>query len=500
MKNEIPIGIALGILSFLLYRGYDLTPLFILAILGGFLLVISKKKGLLNLETHQKVVENISFSFEDIGGLETPKQELKEALEFLLKSMIVNKMGIRPIKGILLTGPPGTGKTLLAKAAAGYSDAVFIATSGSEFIEMYAGVGAQRVRNLFSRAREMARKQKKHRAIIFIDEIEVLGGKRGSNTSHMEYDQTLNQLLVEMDGLRSQIDVQILLIAATNRPDLLDSAILRPGRFDRQVKVDLPDKTSRLDILKIHCANKPLADDVDLEEIAASTFSFSGAHLENVANEAAILALREESPVIKQAHIREAVDKVILGEKLSNRTKNAEILHRVAVHEAGHAIMSEILSPGSVDQITVTSRGNALGYVRHTQKEEQTLYTRSALDKEIMILLAGAVSEEIFLSERSTGAANDFQKAMELTQKIVSTGLSKLGVISTELLPEREYYDTCQEIIGTLERKTRLILGEKKSLFKQLVDLLKVKEKISGVEVRKLLATSQEFAEIAVNH
>jgi ATP-dependent metalloprotease FtsH len=488
MKKELTLGLVLGILSFLLYRGYDLTPLFILTILGGFLFVISRKKGLLNLETHQKVVENINFSFEDIGGLETPKQELKEALEFLLKSTEVNKMGIRPIKGILLTGPPGTGKTLLAKAAAGYSDAVFLTTSGSEFIEMYAGVGAQRVRSLFNRAREMARKQKKHRAIIFIDEIEVLGGKRGSNTSHLEYDQTLNQLLVEMDGLNAQMDVQILLIAATNRPDLLDSAILRPGRFDRQVKVDLPDKTGRLDILKIHCANKPLGGDVDLAEIAASTFGFSGAHLENVANEAAILALREGSKTIRQAHLHEAVDKVILGEKLSNRTKNAEILHRVAIHEAGHAIMSEILIPGSVDQITVTSRGNALGYVRHTQKEEQILYTRSALEKEIMILLAGSVSEEIFLNEKSTGAANDFQKAMELTQKIVSTGLSRLGVISTELLPEKEYYDTCQEIIQTLEKKASEILVAKKNLFRQLVDVLKIKEKISGMDMRKILA------------
>ncbi|MGI6606203.1 MAG: AAA family ATPase [Peptococcia bacterium] len=488
MKKELIIGLVLGILSFLLYRGYDLTPLFIMAILGGFLFVISRKKGLLNLETHQKVVENINFSFEDIGGLETPKQELKEALEFLLKSTEVNKMGIRPIKGILLTGPPGTGKTLLAKAAAGYSDAVFITTSGSEFIEMYAGVGAQRVRSLFNRAREMARKQKKHRAIIFIDEIEVLGGKRGSNTSHLEYDQTLNQLLVEMDGLNAQMDVQILLIAATNRPDLLDSAILRPGRFDRQVKVDLPDKTGRLDILKIHCTNKPLGGDADLEEIAASTYGFSGAHLENVANEAAILALREGSKAIRQTHLREAVDKVILGEKLSNRAKNAEILHRVAIHEAGHAIMSEILIPGSVDQITVTSRGNALGYVRHTQKEEQILYTRSALEKEIMILLAGSVSEEIFLTEKSTGAANDFQKAMELTQKIVSTGLSKLGVISTELLPEKEYYETCQEIIQTLEKKVGDLLREKKNLFGQLVDVLKIKEKISGMDVRKILA------------
>jgi len=487
-KKEITIGIIFGVLSYLLYIGYDLTPLVILGLLGYFLYVISRKRGLLNLANHQKVIENINFSFEDIGGLDTPKQELKEALEFLIKSSLVYKMGIRPIKGILLTGPPGTGKTLLAKAAAGYSDAVFISTSGSEFIEMYAGVGAQRVRNLFQKAREMARIQKKHRAIIFIGEIEVLGGKRGNNTSHLEYDQTLNQLLVEMDGMSTETDVQLLLIAATNRPDLLDSAILRPGRFDRQVKVDFPDKESRLAILQLHCLNKPLDKNVDLAEIAATTYGFSGAHLENVANEAAILALREKGSVIKQVHLREAVDKVILGEKLSDRFKNAETLHRVAVHETGHALISETLNPGSVDQITVTSRGNALGYVRHTQKEEQSLYTKSALDKEIMILLAGALSEELFLGERSTGAANDFQQAMELVQQIVSTGLSRLGVISLELLPEKEFYYVCQEIIRELENQTRKVLQGKDILLLRVVEVLKSKEKISGREFRQILS------------
>ncbi|NLO75744.1 MAG: AAA family ATPase [Clostridia bacterium] len=493
-KMEIGMGLLFGSLSYLIYIGYDITPFIILAFLLYLLYVISRKKGLINITTAQKTVENIKFSFDDIGGLETPKQELKEALEFLIKSNVVNKMGIRPIKGILLTGPPGTGKTLLAKAAAGYSDAVFIATSGSEFIEMYAGVGAQRIRNLFQKARETARNSKKHRAIIFIDEIEVLGGKRGNNTSHLEYDQTLNQLLVEMDGMNTQTDVQVLLIAATNRPDLLDSAILRPGRFDRQVKVDLPDKDSRLSILQLHCQNKPLDKEVNLEEIASSTYGFSGAHLENVANEAAILALREKSRLIKQVHLREAVDKVILGEKLSDRAKNAQTLHRVSIHEAGHALMSEILTPGSVDQITVTSRGNALGYVRHTPKEEQTLYTKSDLEREIMILLAGALSEELFLLERSTGAANDFQKAMELTQRIVSCGLSRLGVISLELLPEQEFYQVCQEIIKELEAKTREILQGKNVLISKVVDVLKKKEKISGIEFREILSAHKEMS------
>jgi len=492
MKKEITIGLVFGTLSYLVYIGYDITPFVILGILMFFLFMVSRKKGLINITTPQKTVKNLKFTFEDIGGLDTPKQELKEALEFLIKSTTVHKMGIRPIKGILLTGPPGTGKTLLAKAAAGYSDAVFIATSGSEFIEMYAGVGAQRVRNLFQKAREMARNQKKHRAVIFIDEIEVLGGKRGNNTSHLEYDQTLNQLLVEMDGLNSQTDVQILLIAATNRPDLLDSALLRPGRFDRQVKIDLPDKDSRLSILQLHCNNKPLDKKVNLEEIATSTYGFSGAHLENVTNEAAILALREKNHLITQVHFREAVDKVILGEKLSDRSKSAATLQRVSIHEAGHALISEILNPESVDQITVTSRGNALGYVRHTPKEEQTLYTKSDLEKEIMILLGGAISEELFLQERSTGAANDFQKAMELTQRIVSSGLSRLGVISVEHLPEQEFYHVSQEIIKALEKKTKEILEGKQELINRIVENLKIKEKISGVEFREILSAEQK--------
>ena len=491
-KTEIAIGLLLGCFSYLIYIGYEITPFIILGFLMYLLYMISRKKGLINVTTSQKTVENIKFSFDDIGGLVTPKQELKEALQFLIKSNLVSKMGIRPIKGILLTGPPGTGKTLLAKAAAGYSDAIFIATSGSEFIEMYAGVGAQRVRKLFQKAREMARTQKKHRAIIFIDEIEVLGGKRGSNTSHLEYDQTLNQLLVEMDGLNAQTDVRILLIAATNRQDLLDSAILRPGRFDRQVKVDLPDKASRLSILQLHCQNKPLDQEVNLEEIASSTFGFSGAHLENVANESAILALREKSQLIKQFNLREAVDKVILGEKLSDRVKNAQTLYRVSIHETGHALVSEILAPGSVDQITVTSRGNALGYVRHTHKEDQALYTKSDLEREIMILLAGALSEELFLHERSTGAANDFQKAMELTQRIVSCGLSRLGVISLEHLPEQEFYHVCQEIIKELENKTREILQGKNTLICKAVEVLQKKEKISGIEFREILAAYQQ--------
>lgn len=486
MKKEIAAGILLGMFTYLFYLGYDVSPLLILGGLGAALYFVSKKRGLIRVESYQKMINERTFTFEDIGGQETPKQELKEALQFLLKSEEVNRMGIRPLKGILLTGPPGTGKTLLAKAAAGYSDAVFIATSGSEFIEMYAGVGAQRVRGLFQSARETARKQKRNRAIIFIDEIDVLGGKRGSHSSHLEYDQTLNQLLVEMDGLTNSEEIRILLIAATNRPDLLDPALLRPGRFDRQLVVDLPDREGRLAILKLHCRNKPLADDVNLEEIASGTYGFSGAHLESLANEAAILALRDSSPKIRQAHLAEAIDKVIMGEKLENRTCE-KTLYRVAIHEAGHAFVSEMLKPGSVEQVTVTSRGNALGYVRHSQDDEQKLYTRSEIDKKIMILLAGSVSEAIFLGERSTGAANDFQQAMDLTGKIISNGLSRLGVISSDSVPKELLYQVSQEIIRDLEQKTQSIILSARGIMLRIAEALKAREKLSGNELRDLI-------------
>lgn len=486
-KTEILLGLYLGCLAYLIIRGYNVSPLLILSGFGYGLYFMSKKKGLLQSNSHDRIITSVTnFSFADIGGQETAKRELKEALEFLINSRHMQELGIRPLKGILLTGPPGTGKTLLAKAAANYSDAVYLATSGSEFIEMYAGVGAQRVRALFQKAREMARKQKKNRAIIFIDEIEVLGGKRGSNSSHLEYDQTLNQLLVEMDGLTTNEDVQILLIAATNRADLLDSALLRPGRFDRQVKVDLPDKEGRLAILRIHCRNKPLAEDINLEELAAATFGFSGAHLESLTNEAAILALREKSNKVTMNHLRDAVDKVILGEKLENRT-NKEVLYRVAIHEAGHAIMGEILKPGSVDQVTVTSRGNALGYIRQNQKDEQRLYTRSALDKEIMILLAGAGSEEIIFGEKSTGSGNDFQRALDLTGKIVSNGLSRLGVVNIELLPKNEFYLICQEILRELELRTAEILTANRQFLLMIANQLQRNEKINGNELRAIL-------------
>ena len=487
MKLELLIGVMVGILGFLLFLGFDIIPLIILGFMFYFLYVALGRRGLLKVENYQEVISSDGFQFDQIGGQAVAKRELQEALEFLIKSEEVITRGIRPLKGILLTGPPGTGKTLLAKAAATYSDAIYLSTSGSEFIEMYAGVGAQRVRKLFQGARDKAKKAKKNRAIIFIDEIDVLGGKRGQNSNHMEYDQTLNQLLVEMDGLTTQEDISILIIGATNRPDLLDPALLRPGRFDRQVKVDLPTLEGRLEILKLHCRNKQLDADVNLEDIAKETYNFSGAHLENVANEAAILALREKSKTIKTIHLKEAVDKVMLGEKLANKS-NPEILNRVALHEAGHALISELVKPNSVSQVTVTSRANALGYVRQNQEEDQLLYTAKELRDQIKVCLAGAMAEEVVLGNKSTGAGNDYQQAVKIAKTIISTGLSTLGILSFENIPSEMLNNEIKNIISEEELIVQELIKNNSQVLLRIAEILKEYEKIDGDKIREILA------------
>lgn len=294
-----------------------LASIFIAFVLINFFL----GRGMIGAAGTTKMPELLSF--DEIGGQEMARRELKEALDFLVNGDNLKHYGIRPLKGILLTGPPGTGKTLLAKASAHYTDSVFLYASGSDFVEMYVGVGARRVRGLFKEAHQLAKKQKKQSAIIFIDEIDVLGGKRDGTYQAKEADQTLNQLLTEMDGLFSH-DPRILMIAATNRKDILDDALLRPGRFDRQIQIDLPDKNGRLQILFIHSQNKPVSVDVQLDLIADQTFGFSGAQLESLMNEAAVYAFREERVTIEQAHLTQAIDKVLLGETNDRRSNETD--------------------------------------------------------------------------------------------------------------------------------------------------------------------------------
>ncbi|MHB1391575.1 MAG: AAA family ATPase [Clostridia bacterium] len=488
MKNkEIIAGAAAGILLFLTLKGVNILPLLFFAGLIGAIYYInfSKKQGKSTDFTSQE--RNVcSISFDDIGGQEVAKNELREALEFMKNDDQIKHLGIRPLKGILLSGPPGTGKTLLAKAAAQFTNSVFLSASGSEFVEMYVGVGAQRVRKLFDQARQAAKKLKKPSAVIFIDEIEVLGGARGQNHGHQEHDQTLNELLVQMDGISSNEDVKVLIIGATNRADMLDSALLRPGRFDRLVKVDLPDKKGRLHILKLHAKNKPLGADVSIDALSKDTFGFSGAQLESVTNEAAILAMREGSDKINSHHFRSAIEKVMMGEKL-DRLPSKEEKQRIAVHESGHAIIGELKLPASVASVNVASRSNALGYVRQTQENDMYLYTCDHLKSRIAVALAGTLSEEIIFENRSTGGSNDFKHASDMAKQIIYSGMSELGIISVEDIPRDQLHSAITTILREVENETRELLLKHKRELKQVTELLLDKETISGDELRLVL-------------
>jgi len=482
----------LACLIFLGIQGYNVIPLLFL---GGLLYFLFLTVGSQGLRRRQHTVLQASqvptVSFEDVGGQENSKKELVEALDFVRDRDSLLALGIRPLKGILLVGPPGTGKTMLAKAAASYTDSVFIATSGSEFIEVYAGVGAQRVRDVFRQAREEARKRGKKSAIIFIDELEVLGGKRGKHSSHLEYDQTLNQLLVEMDGLTvSEHEVLVLVVGATNRADLLDEALLRPGRFDRVVRVELPDKTARYQIITLHVRNKPLAEDVDLHEIARQTFGFSGAHLESVANEAAILARRAGKGEIGQTEFIEAIEKVMLGERIDRQPSQSE-LRRVAFHEGGHALVGEVLKPGYVSSINISPRGATLGYVRNTPAEDVYLYTKEMLEDEICVALGGAVAEELMFGNRSTGAGNDFQNALGLAKRIVYGGLSPLGVIDEETVPAQQVHDMITAVLRREEERAHRLLCQFRGVLEIVANRLLHDEMLTGEELRSMLLEPQ---------
>lgn len=498
MIKEILCGAAAALLAVLAWQGVNVVPVLFLAAVIVFAWMMAGSRNVNKSFSHVDRGKAAGLiSFRQIGGQETAKKELLEALDFIRFPEKVARMGIRPLKGILLVGPPGTGKTLLAKAAAQYTDSVFIAASGSEFIEMYAGVGAQRVRQLFEKARNLALKEKKKSAIIFIDEIEILGGKRGTHTSHHEYDQTLNQLLVEMDGMTSDERVRTLVIGATNRADLLDDALTRPGRFDRIVQIELPDVDARYEILRIHVKNKPLDKNVDLWQIARETFGFSGAHLESVTNEAAILAMRENARTITHKHFCDAIDKVIMGEKLERKPDKDE-LWRIAVHEVGHALVSETVRPGSVSAITITSRGKALGYMRQVPEKDSYLHTREYLEGQIAILLGGSVAEELVVGNRSTGALNDFKQAVQAARQIIAAGMSDLGVVSMEDLPGNLLHRTVRDIISRQEKSALDMLTPFQGLLPRLATLLTEQEKISGDDLRERIKACSGQEEVQI--
>lgn len=495
-NKEIIAGVAAGVLLFLMLQGVNILPIVFLLGLIGIVYYVNFGRQPINSVSFASAERSIcTISFDDIGGQEVAKNELREALEFIKNSDHMKLLGIRPLKGILLSGPPGTGKTLLAKAAAQYTDSVFLSASGSEFVEMYVGVGAQRVRKLFEQARKAAKHLNKSSAVIFIDEIEVLGGARGQNNGHQEHDQTLNELLVQMDGISSAEDIKVLVIGATNRIDMLDSALLRPGRFDRLVKVDLPDKKGRMHILKLHTRNKPLASDVSIDTLSKDTFGFSGAQLESVTNEAAIIAMREGSDRICSNHFRGAIEKVMMGEKL-DRLPSKEEKRRIAVHESGHALISELKLPGSVASVNVASRSSALGYVRQTQENDMYLYTYDYLKSRISVALAGVLAEELVLGNKSTGGSGDFKHASDIAKQIVYSGMSGLGIISADDIPKDQLHSAIVSILREIEIDTREMLLKYIRDLNQIAELLLDKETISGEELRIVLrkANSSECA------
>ena len=372
-----------------------------------------------------KLEKNSKTRFSDVAGADEEKEELQELVEFLKNPKKFAQMGARIPKGVLLVGPPGTGKTLLARAVSGEASVPFYSISGSEFVEMFVGVGAGRVRDMFKKAKQTAP------CIIFIDEIDAVGRQRGTGMGggHDEREQTLNQLLVEMDGFSG--NEGIIILAATNRADVLDPALLRPGRFDRQIQVANPDKNARAEILKVHARNKKFAPDVDFKNIAQRTPGFSGAELENVLNEAALLAVRENHKVISMADIDEAVDRVMGGPAKKSRKYTEKERCLVAYHEAGHAVIGLTLEDANkVQKVTIIPRGQAGGYNLMTPKEETYFQTKTQLEANIAGFMGGRVAEEIFFGDVSSGAHNDIEQATRIARLMVTElGMSELGPI-----------------------------------------------------------------------
>ena len=445
--------------------------------------------------------------FKDVAGLKEEKEEVAEIIDFLKNPKKFQKMGARIPKGVLLEGPPGTGKTLLARAVAGEANVPFYYISGSDFVELFVGVGASRVRDMFKQAKASAP------CLIFIDEIDAVGRQRGTGLGggHDEREQTLNQLLTEMDGFG--VNEGIIVMAATNRPDVLDPALLRPGRFDRQVTVGLPDPTERLDILKVHAKGKTLASNVSLENLSHRTPGFSGADLENLLNEAALLAVRRDKEKITMAEIDEATDRVLMGPAKVCRKYNDKEKRLVAIHESGHAVVGLKLEDAEdVHKITIIPRGYAGGYTMMMPKEEHmAVQTKNELLARITGLLGGRVAEELFLGEMTTGASDDFSKATKIARAMVTQyGMSDLGPLTLEEKNEgiflgrdynkaRDFSDAValeidkevQKIIEECYKETKRILKENEKLVNAIADALIERETITKEEIEELVETGK---------
>ena len=493
------------------FSAYDIVLPMILA--GGVLLLLwsilmGKMNGSNPLANFGKartvlgVPDGKKVTFADVAGAEEEKEELEEIVDFLRDPQKFTQIGARIPHGILLVGPPGTGKTLLARAVAGEAGVQFLSISGSDFVEMYVGVGASRVRDLFDQAKKLAP------AIIFIDEIDAVGRKRGTGLGggHDEKEQTLNQLLVEMDGFGHTEG--IIVLAATNRPDILDPALLRPGRFDRQIQVNRPDVKGREEILQVHAKNKKMDDTVNLRTVARATSGFTGADLSNLLNEAAIMAARDNRPVITMEDINESLMKIVAGPAKHSHVQSRRDLKTTAIHETGHAIaMYHLPTHDPVRQISIVPRGRSLGATWYLPKDDSSNLTRNEMYEQIVGLLGGRVAEALYVGDISVGASNDIDRATKLAKDMVARyGMcEKLGTVSYlddgEVFIGRDYQNTksySEKVAGTIDEEVKELIDQayadcKKILtqdgdkFRQVVDYLLANETMTGKQFTDLM-------------
>ena len=499
--------------SSLLLIVVNVLPFVIL--IGGAFFILSRQMGGNNKSMDfgrsraRLVSDENKVTFKDVAGLKEEKEEVKELIDFLKMPKKFQKLGARIPKGVLLVGPPGTGKTLLAKAVAGEAKVPFFYISGSDFVELFVGVGASRVRDMFKQAKQCAP------CLIFIDEIDAVGRERGTGLGggHDEREQTLNQLLSEMDGFGE--NEGIIIMAATNRPDVLDPALLRPGRFDRQVTVGKPDVSEREEILKVHAKNKILAKNVKLKHIAERTPGYSGADLENLLNEAALLAVRRNKNEITMDEIDEASDRVLMGPAKTSRKVTEYEKRIVAYHEAGHAVAGIVLPNGEeVHKITIIPRGMAGGYTQMLPKEERTLvYTKKELQEQIITLLSGRASEDTYMAEISTGASDDLKRATKIARSMVTEyGMSSLGPVQFEHRSEsvflgRDYNNSknfsdqvalqidqeVKKIIDECYSQAKQIVKDEEKLIEVLAETLMTKETLTKEEIEKLVEENSDY-------
>ncbi|MFC4767566.1 ATP-dependent zinc metalloprotease FtsH [Effusibacillus consociatus] len=500
-RDSVWITLLTGLLPFIIM--FLLFFFFLNQAQGGGSKVMNFGKSRAKLYTEEKK----KVTFNDVAGADEEKNELVEVVEFLKDPRKFAALGARIPKGVLLVGPPGTGKTLLARAAAGEAGVPFFSISGSDFVEMFVGVGASRVRDLFEQAKKNAP------CIIFIDEIDAVGRHRGAGLGggHDEREQTLNQLLVEMDGFGA--NEGIIIVAATNRPDILDPALLRPGRFDRQITVDRPDVKGRQEILKVHARNKPLAPEVNLDGIAKMTPGFTGADLENLLNEAALLAARRNKKEIEMPEVDEAIDRVIAGPEKKSRVVSEKERRLVAYHEAGHAVVGYFLEGADeVHKVTIIPRGMAGGYTVMLPKEDRWFATRSEMLDKVCGLLGGRVAEQLVLGEISTGAHNDLERATGIIRRMITEfGMSeKLGplqfghrqgqvFLGRDIASEQNYSDAIayeidkemRETIDVCYKRTEKVLTEHRDKLELLAQTLLEKETLDKAQIEALMKGEQ---------